>query len=360
MGLYIKGSRTLRESYDWDIVNLSTSRSMADVGRITIRKLLAVSSILFSVLGRLLRNHYDLCYMAIATRGRAFYRDALLVGLARLFGTRVAYHLHNKGVSARQHRWFDDLLYRQVFANSPVILLSPHVYADIQKYVTPDRVYYCPNGIPCVDSTLPLSHDGNTRVEILFLSNMMESKGVFVLLDACHELKERGYSFVCRFIGAPSDITEDRFHTRVLENGLADYVCYEGAKYGRDKYRSLASADIFAFPTYYHYECFPLVLLEAMQSALPVVSTYEGGIPDIVEDGGTGYLCPQKDAAALADRLAILIGDGNLRKRMGAAGHRKYRDEFTMEKFENRLRDILFVLTEAGTSGGKPERTTKG
>jgi glycosyltransferase involved in cell wall biosynthesis len=47
---------------------------------------------------------------------------------------------------------------------------------------------------------------------------------------------------------------------------------------------------IFVFPTFYYYECFPLVLLEAMQHALPVISTDEGGIPDIAETGITGYI----------------------------------------------------------------------
>jgi len=91
-----------------------------------------------------------------------------------------------------------------------------------------------------------------------------------------------------------SDITVDRFLARIADGGLTGYALYEGAKYGRDKRLSLTGADIFVLPTYYPSECFPLVLLEAMQCGLPVVSTYEGGIPDIVEHGRTGYLCPNE------------------------------------------------------------------
>jgi len=66
-------------------------------------------------------------------RARAFYRDLLLVGLVKLRGVRVVYHLHTKGISSRQHRWLDNLLYQALFADSSVILLSRRLYADIQN-----------------------------------------------------------------------------------------------------------------------------------------------------------------------------------------------------------------------------------
>ena len=72
-----------------------------------------------------------------------------------------------------------------------------------------------------------------------------------------------------------------------------------GRKYEKEKEETFAKADIFAFPTYYNNECFPLVLLEAMQHSLPVVSTFEGGIPDIVDEGEAGFLVAQKNAEKL-------------------------------------------------------------
>ena len=54
------------------------------------------------------------------------------------------------------------------------------------------------------------------------------------------------------------------------------------------------------FPTFYHNECFSLVLLEAMEHGLPCISTTEGGIPGIVDDGKTGFLVPKHDVAVLA------------------------------------------------------------
>jgi glycosyltransferase involved in cell wall biosynthesis len=124
---------------------------------------------------------------------------------------------------------------------------------------------------------------------------------------------------------------------------LSGQVHYVGKKYGTDKEAIFSKADIFAFPTY--YETFGLVNLEAMQFCLPIVSTFEGGIPDVVNDGKTGFLVPQKDAKALADKLERLIKNPALRKQMGKAGREKYEKEFTLNAFEKRLKEILTKIT---------------
>ena len=83
-----------------------------------------------------------------------------------------------------------------------------------------------------------------------------------------------------------------------------------------------------------------------MQFSLPVVSTFEWEIPNIVADGKTGLLVPQNDAMALAEKLEVLIKDPNLRKSMGEAGRKKYKEEFTLAIFEARLTLILKELTK--------------
>lgn len=116
---------------------------------------------------------------------------------------------------------------------------------------------------------------------------------------------------------------------------------YHGRKYGNDKEAFLNAADMFVFPTFYHNECFPLVLLEAMQHHLPCVSTTEGGIPGIIDDGKTGFLVPKHDAETLAEKIQTLLSDADLRQRMGEAGREKYEKEFTLEVFEKRMAEIL-------------------
>lgn len=118
---------------------------------------------------------------------------------------------------------------------------------------------------------------------------------------------------------------------------------FNGRKYGEDKHTFLKNADMFVFPTFYPNECFPLVLLEAMQHNLPCVSTTEGGIPGIIDEDKTGFLVPKHDAETLAEKIQTLLSDAALRQRMGESGREKFEKEFTLEVFEKRMAEILKI-----------------
>ena len=178
---------------------------------------------------------------------------------------------------------------------------------------------------------------------LMFLSNLFESKGTFILLDACRLLKDKNLKFHCTFSGGEGDITSEMFHLKVNELGLGDCVTYEGMKLGKGKEKVFSEADIFVHPT--SSDCLPLVILEAMQYSLPVVSTDEGAIPDAVENGVNGYVISKNDPVSLAGKIELLINDSELRKKMGSEGRRKYEMEFTFEKFELRLSDIFSRLS---------------
>ena len=347
VGKLINKSLIINKSFDCDYVNLLISRSMNESGKLSILKIFRFVFLCFSLIFKLIKKRPDICYIALTTTGASFYKDVLLVGILRFFRVKRVYHLHNKGISNFQHKTNYKKLYPFVFDDADVILLSKRLYKDIETFVPESRIHICPNGIPDITSgTIYRIPSVPRSVKILFLSNLIDSKGIFILLDACMILMQRGIEFECDFIGAEGDLSVDKFNKRVLQNGLKKHVSYLGKKYGKDKQDSFIDADIFAFPTYYHNECFPLVLLEAMQFSLPIVSTFEGGIPDIVEDGVTGYLVPQRDVEALANKLEALINNSELRIMMGKAGRQKYEKEFTLDKFENCLEDTLRQVVE--------------
>jgi glycosyltransferase involved in cell wall biosynthesis len=79
-------------------------------------------------------------------------------------------------------------------------------------------------------------------------------------------------------------------------------------------------------------ECFPISVLEAMACARPAVCTAVGGIPEMINDGETGYLVPPKDPQQLADRLVRLLRDPQGARRMGRAARDRVEAEFTLDR----------------------------
>ena len=185
--------------------------------------------------------------------------------------------------------------------------------------------------------------ENSLTVNLLFLSNLIPSKGVYVLLDACKILKEKGLDFHCNFVGGESkEINRSVFEQAVSERALDDYVTYHGPKYGEEKERYWRMADVFVQPTF--EDCFPLTVLEAMQHHKPVVSTDEGAVPDMVVDGENGFICKREDASSLASALERLIVDEALRNTMGEEGYRIYLEKFTLSCFEQRFTEIHCLM----------------
>ena len=121
--------------------------------------------------------------------------------------------------------------------------------------------------------------------------------------------------------------------------GLEDVAFYHGRKNGAEKADAFEKCDIFVFPSY--NETFGLVLLEAMSYRKPIVTTNEGGIPDIVKDGENGLIAERKNPESLAECIARLLDDKEARLKMGENGYQKLMAYFTEEKFENNLIKIL-------------------
>lgn len=345
VGLQIKETKVINTNFDCRYINLGTSKTIYEIGKNTSGKILRYLSILCQVIINIIAHRPDICYLALTVKGKALYKDTIIILLVKMFHIRLIYHLHNKGVSYGRQKLIRNLHYCFVFNNTKVICLSPLLYSDIQKFVIPNNVYYCPNGLPnlVTKNKLAAKRIKKVTINILFLSNLIESKGVYFLLEACKILKDKQLNFQCTFVGGIGDVNECQLYSKIQKLNLENFVKYTGVKFGMEKESEFANADIFAFPSY--EDCFPLVVLEAMKYSLPIISTFEGAIPTIVADGVTGFLVPSRDPVSLAEKLALLMTDSELRTRMGIAGRNKYENEFTLASFEIRMMKILHELT---------------
>lgn len=353
----IKGSKLINDIFDCDFVNLSTSRKMDEIQKFSAIKLFRLLGIYINVFCRLIMHRYDLCYCAIACFGSPFMKDAPVVLLCKLFRCKVLIHQHNKGMQYYCHKPFYRQLYRLVYQNTKVMLLSWRLYEDIADVVKKEQVCICPNGIAPVEGTKVEKKGNNHVCRLLYLSNLIPSKGCNALLDALALLKAKRINFVCDFIGGDCpEQSADDFISLIKTKCLDDCTFYHGRKYGKDKDEYYQSADIFVFPTFYSAECFPLVLLEAMQYGLPCISTTEAAIPDIIKNGENGLLVDYNSnqihfAEKIADAIQWMIEHPKERLEMATRGKEIFKKHFIEQNFEKILiTNIKSTIMEMGNA----------
>jgi glycosyltransferase involved in cell wall biosynthesis len=165
-------------------------------------------------------------------------------------------------------------------------------------------------------------------------------KGLDILLRAMPHVLQR-HRAELSIVGAGSRLDEYVALAQTL--GIEEEVHFLGHVDHSKLPTHYASADLFVLPS--RMENFPLVLLEATASGLPVVATGVGGVPELVVHGETGVLVPPNDPQALAEAINSLLDDPQRMKRMGARGRGRVREHFTWDKVAERMvgyfREIL-------------------
>lgn len=342
MTRYIKESGLVNEAVDMDWVNLSTSRRMDEIGKSTPVKYLRFAAAFFKTAFKLMTRRYHSAYIAIACRGVGFLKDAPLALLCKIFRVPLIIHQHNRGMADYVDRPIYRNLFPRVYRNARVVLLSDRLYPDISRVVDHSQVEICPNGIPdeAPQVSVDVAKGSGSVVNLLFLGNLMVDKGVFVLLDALRILNEGGYDFRCDMVGGETEeLSAAALNDEIRARGLTEKVAYKGKKYGKEKAEAFANADIFVFPT--DYDCFPLVILEAMQHGLAVVTTDVGGNPDIITSGEEGLIVRPNDPVGLAENLKTLIDNPGLIAGFGLKARKKFSSSFSLRNFEENMVRIL-------------------
>lgn len=341
MSMYIKNSKLINDNAKCDYINLSTSRSMDEIQKFSLKKIFRFLYSYLKTLFYLVTRKYNTCYLATSCFGIPFLKDAPFVLMCKFFCKNIIIHFHNKGMKAYSSKPFYRWIYKLVYKNTTVILLSELLYDDVKEIIKKEQVKICPNGIP-ENGENKVIEKNNITPNILFLSNLIESKGVLCLLDACKILKDKNFKFTCNLVGGETkEISINRINEEINRRNLGNYVFYKGRAYGIEKEKYYNQADIFVFPTYYAQECFPVVLLEAMQHRLPCVSSYEGAIPEIIKEGYNGLLCNPHNFELLANCLETLINNKENRLKMGENSLSLYKEKYKLTDFENNLNLIL-------------------
>lgn len=177
-------------------------------------------------------------------------------------------------------------------------------------------------------------------VRLLFIGRLAAAKGCPVLIEALARALEAGAAVNLKIVGDGPD--RRALESRVASLGLEHVVHFTGYQSQSAVAEHLAAADIFVLASF--AEGVPVVLMEAMASSLPVIATQIAGIPELVEDGISGYLVPPGDPVALSERIAELAADPGLRLRMAEKGRKKVEKEFNCQRSAEQLAELFTLL----------------
>jgi colanic acid/amylovoran biosynthesis glycosyltransferase len=194
---------------------------------------------------------------------------------------------------------------------------------------------------------------GDAELRIVSIGSLVVMKGHATLIEACALLRGRHRRIRCEIIGAGPE--HSALARLIADKGLEDSTELTGPLPLHEVYAALARADVFALLSEIamdgYRDGFPTVILEAMASKLPVVSTWISGTPEMVVDQETGFLVHERDAAAAADALERFVDDAPLRQRMGEAGRQRVADLF---QFDRSADQLATLLRAAGVGGELP------
>ena len=292
----------------------------------------------------------DAVYQIISSSRLGFLRDSMILGPAVRAGKRVVLHLHGGGY----REFYEGLpperqaqVRRLLDGAERIIVLSETLrdqFAFLPRHE--EQVAVVPNGLPRGLNPSGLTHklhEPGQPFRVLYLSNLIPSKGYELVLEALGLLHVRGLTSVeadfCGQFRNPAtegdgdpEAAQERFLARIAALGLEGTVRYRGMVSGEDKERLLREAGALALPTTYPWEGQPLCIVEAMAFATPVVATRHKGIPEQVVDGHTGLLVEPENPEDLARGLRTLVDDVAQRRELGRKGQEAIHRHFHADR----------------------------
>lgn len=188
----------------------------------------------------------------------------------------------------------------------------------------------------------PEIRDSNT---VIFVGRLVEKKGVKYLLEAFKTVSQKNPLAKLKIIGTGPMIKL----VKTAVNANPGKVEYLGPKNHEEVLREVNKSAILCVPSCTaadgNSETFGMVFAEAMALGVPVVSSWHGGIPEVVKNGVTGLLAKERNSAELAENILGLLSDSNTREKMGIAGKERVNNLFDIRKQSKSLESIYASLT---------------
>lgn len=337
----------LKEEKNFDIRNikLNYSEKMSDVGKLNLKKIYGFFQVSRQIKKNLKQFNPEIIYFVPAVTGFGLIRDYCFLRIIRL-KKRGRLILHIRG-QFKKNDWENPLkkrLITRLLKCDKVIVLGPELIKNLNNLIQKENIYILPNAIVNTlknDEFEKIIREKKRKkkLELLFLSNMQESKGWFKVLETCNMLRDSGIKFESHFVGKWSTTKDEKkFHKYVKKHNLFRIVNYHGQLLNKEKNDILSKIDILIYPT--EYDAFGRVIIEAMEYGIIPIANKEGTIPSIIKHGETGYVLNNNTANEICEYIINLLDD-SLRDNMSVKSRARFLEKYTLDTYRDNFITIF-------------------
>lgn len=268
----------------------------------------------------------------------SFYRKSIFLLLARLFAKKVILHIHPSGF----YDFYSNLkgfresyakfVFDQVFT---FVVLADKMKQNISEQFPRTPIHVLRNAVNIQEMASRVEIQRKTG-ELLYLGWYIRAKGVYELVDAAELLSQRGISFHLNFFGTKEI---EKLTAYVHEKKMDDLITVNGWIGVEEKLRALYGSSMLILPS--HSEGIPNVILEAMATRTPIVSTFVGGIKEVLRDGENALIAEVNNADDLSVKIARMLEDHDLRNRLADTAYREVVEKYDVSVIRTLFRSII-------------------
>jgi glycosyltransferase involved in cell wall biosynthesis len=266
---------------------------------------------------------------------RSFYRKLYYIFLAKWTRKKYVLHIHPErfyDFYLNSPKYFRKITKRLFLKSEAVIVLSQAIKDNLSKIIPENKIHVLNN--PIVSSNFRPG-ESKKKDMILFLGWIIPEKGVYDILEIIPQVAEKFPEVLFVFCGTKE---VEKLRSLCEKPELKNFTDVQGWVEGETKVNILSQSAMLLLPTY--SEGFPNVLLEAMASALPIVTTPVGAIPEIMEDGVNGFFISPGDKKAMKEKIMYLLDNPDLGLQMGEANIKLVKEKYDVKIIGKNLEDI--------------------
>ncbi|MBN1221850.1 MAG: glycosyltransferase family 4 protein [Candidatus Aminicenantes bacterium] len=317
--------------------------------------ILVVSS-LIRMIDIFVTHRIDTVYFTCSRSRKGGLFDFIVIGLSKIFGAKIINHLH--GADFRDYYLSLPGLWKKIASKfygmiDLSIVLTEGMKDQLLPFFPGMRVEVVPN-FYAEDFERDVKKRSSSVRGLLYLSNIMMSKGIFDLLGAfkniCHDFKDVRLSIAGDFVAdelmSESEVRKAfQAEMEKLRKILPGRVEYLSVVRGEEKVLCFMESDIFILPSYYRSEAFPISIIEAMRSGNAVITTRHNYLPEIVSERNGVFVEP-RSSVAIGKALVGLLNNAEKMREIQVCNISQAKDLYSYKRYRERISEILDVVTD--------------